>query len=407
MICITKKDSLKCGDIMDSLEVLNEMYFGKVPELLIAENLLNEFKEKCMKVKPFFEFSIDDKVFKKLKNDEMWIKLSNCFSKMFGFKAAYIELVEPSMLFTGNAYTYICPGTDEKYIPLMLSKTKQGNKKYKLEDVLGKAVIVNNKGFYIDKNQFPAVLITFISLDWFFRDNLTGGNILAVLLHEIGHNFTRIIHPIRGNTTSRIDERFADRFVAMYGYSTEYIEFFKIIPSLSSLRPFNFIINNIPILNLYLIWLMAHMELVFWQTMLFSNTFSPFFKAILLFLIKIPPDPHPLIKTRMKSQLEQLESDLKMKNLSPAMKKEIKEKIKETRKAMESSIKYDGTITGLGPWLLNLYMYFIEPFAPIDYLYDKYSEKTDSPDKVNEKLDSIYKGDRYDEKGEKITNGSR
>lgn len=37
----------------------------------------------------------------------------------------------------------------------------------------------------------------------------------------------------------------------------------------------------------------------------------------------------------MESHLEQFESDLKMQNLSPAMRKEVQLKIKETKKAMK------------------------------------------------------------------------
>jgi len=392
-------------------EVLNEMYFGKVPELLIAENLLNEIKEKCMRVKPFFEFSIDDKVFKKLKNDEIWIKLGNTLCKLFGFKAASVELLKPAVLSIGNAFTYIALGSKEDSLSVLEKKgknIKEIKDKYKIDDIIGKSIVVTNKGFHIDSTKFPAILITFISLDWFFKENFTGAHILSILLHEIGHNFTRLILPIRGfnHFQTRIDERFADRFVAMYGYSKEYIEFQREIPNLISvIRPLNFIINNIPILNLYVLWYFT--MIIFWK--LPFNLLNPVvsrFDKVFRFLLTII-DAHPIMKTRMESQLEQLESDLKMQNLSPAMRKEIQLKIKETKKAMNDTTKYDGSVTGLGPYFLNIYAYFIEPIAPIDWIWDNYCKEYDTANKVNRKLDRIYKGDRYNEKGEKITNGGR
>jgi hypothetical protein len=133
---------------------------------------------------------------------------------------------------------------------------------------------------------------------------------------------------------------------------------------------------------------------------------SPILRAIIA-LGFLFPDPHPIARKRIESQLEQLNSDLKQRNLSPSMRKELEEKIKETRKAIKGTIKHDGTITGLGPYIINLYNYFIEPFAPVEYVYDKYCDKTDSANIVNKKMNEIYKGKSYDEKGELITNGNR
>lgn len=62
---------------------------------------------------------------------------------------------------------------------------------------------------------------------------------------------------------------------------------------------------------------------------------------------------------------------------------------------------------GFGLVYLNLYAYFIEPIAPVDCILDEYYKEVDTVDKVNKKLDDIYKGKKYDKKGEEINIGCR
>lgn len=110
------------------------------------------------------------------------------FCKLLGFKAANVELLKPTMLTKGNAYTYIRLGSREDSSSVLKKKGKNNKEikeKYKLGDIIGKSIIITNKGFHIVSNNIPSILIIFISLDWFSKENFTGAHILSILLHEI------------------------------------------------------------------------------------------------------------------------------------------------------------------------------------------------------------------------------
>ena len=140
---------------MDNV-VLQEAYYGKLPELAKIEDLLGVISKK-VKANP------------KKCNPNRYPEnqqIQQLFCKLFGFKDTYLYW-EPFNY--GNAYTIAMNA-------LILFSDKK--------DAIIKR---DNKGYY-DKSR-KSVLTVYASVGLILTDNLTPGEILATILHEIGHNF--------------------------------------------------------------------------------------------------------------------------------------------------------------------------------------------------------------------------
>lgn len=138
-----------------------EDYIGKTKILIEAEKELNKVVPKLEgdytynKVKPLLDLPIAD--IKKALD-----KVSKAFCKQFGFKSCTINISAADA--TINAYT-ICNNTDIENMELNRSAS----------------------GYNIKKNSKFEVYITVNGP--FFNGLFTAGEIMAVLLHEVGHHF--------------------------------------------------------------------------------------------------------------------------------------------------------------------------------------------------------------------------
>lgn len=136
--------------------LLQEAYYGKLPELAKIEDLLGVISKKI---------KADPKKCNPNKYPEN-TQIEQLFCKLFGFKTTYLYW-EP---FTyGNAYTISMNAL------ILFSDKKDG------------IVKRDNKGYY-DKTG-KSVLTVYVSNGLIIRDNLTPRELLATILHEIGHNF--------------------------------------------------------------------------------------------------------------------------------------------------------------------------------------------------------------------------
>lgn len=152
-IIIENKEELYYGLLNE--QVMHEIYFGKNNELLEAERLIGKIRKLVTNKKTNM---------KKINEMDDVLAFNRIIKKLFGFKA-FALIIEPSIYI--NAYT----------IPI----SDNFNKLYN-----GKHLRATNKGF-----KYDGTLSAFVCIySSFFNDNMyTDNEILAVILHEIGHNF--------------------------------------------------------------------------------------------------------------------------------------------------------------------------------------------------------------------------
>lgn len=146
---------------------INEAYIGKTGPLLEIERQIGRLRAKYMG-KTFGADEVND--------DIELIKLNRMFEKFTGFNPFCLGVTTENVF---NAYTF--PVGSKLDIPVDLSKD----------------IKVSSKEFKMDPKK-EYCLITFIYSGLLFSDKFTDGEILAVILHEIGHNFAGGVIPQLG-----------------------------------------------------------------------------------------------------------------------------------------------------------------------------------------------------------------
>ena len=136
-------------------QVVQEAYFGKTPELQEAENILGRWRSKYMGTENMYITTAQA--------DSLYYDFCNKMADIFGFDEYLLILKGAAM---ANSATppigYLFTGQSAK-----VTKTKDG---YKYD---GSPIMVQ----YI----FPYMI---------FDPNYSDGEIMAICLHEIGHNFS-------------------------------------------------------------------------------------------------------------------------------------------------------------------------------------------------------------------------
>ena len=143
----------------------NEAYIGKTKLMLKAEKLIGELRKKYMNSTNGYKEIMN--MVGKINNDPILRKIEKCFEDEFNITDVYL-FIAPTTNFI-NAFT----------LPMHYDVTK-----YELiQNALKK-----KKGVKFDKRMELGFLVA-ITSSLLFLPNLSDGEILAILLHEIGHNF--------------------------------------------------------------------------------------------------------------------------------------------------------------------------------------------------------------------------
>lgn len=146
--------------------LLNEAYVGRTPTLELIDRKIAELKEAG----PL-------SVYHNMSRDKRIIELNRLFEKQFGMKIFSLNIINTEEI---DAYSHsmvyrldVC----EKYSPKELNKL----------------VKADSRGYYFVPNNELCVII-YMSTGLLFNDTFTSSEILAVLLHEIGHNFSNCLY---------------------------------------------------------------------------------------------------------------------------------------------------------------------------------------------------------------------
>lgn len=143
---------------MVTKELYQEAYYGKLPEFEKCEVLLDAIIERARK---------EGTTCNPMKYPEL-IKIENIFCKVFGFKSTVIYFIPYDS--TINAYT-IC----------LFSRMVLGEAKDFIEKRSDKGFYDNSHKSFLSIYCYTGLLMSTIGL--------TGKELLACMLHEVGHNF--------------------------------------------------------------------------------------------------------------------------------------------------------------------------------------------------------------------------
>lgn len=149
------------------LKILNEAYYGKTPPIMAIENHISKMR-KTYKMNP-----------EKVNASKEMKQLDAMIEDTFGFEGVSVGIKMSSI---PNACTY----------PI------SNNVFYKNP---GKCIISDRNGIkYLKDAKFYTII--YMNNGLFFNDDYTDGEVMALLLHEIGHNFQTAISPSSRNLTA-------------------------------------------------------------------------------------------------------------------------------------------------------------------------------------------------------------
>lgn len=201
---------LNINESQNNLQAINEVYFGKTKEILAIEKQLDLVRNKYMN-------RYLTNIF--VNNDPDLLKLNRMIEDYFGFGCFSLNIInEPTI----NSYT----------IPIDFRLREGGTGKIKSD------LIVNKNTFKFEKSA-DYTCIVYIYSGVIFNSEFTTGEVMAMILHEIGHNFYSAIN----NYSSGI---MVDLFVALRIIYDVYLIFFGLIsnPSVSLMGAKNLVIST-------------------------------------------------------------------------------------------------------------------------------------------------------------------
>lgn len=145
----------------EHVSYVNEAYFGKTTNLIKLEKCINELRQE-------YSFKRNYTATPEIK------RIEDCIKAQFGFDYVSLNIIPQNI---PNAFTYT--------LGIRFDIIK--------EDKLRKMVIADQKNGYRFRENNGFVLVVAIYGGVLANKNFTDAEIVAILLHEIGHNFADVI----------------------------------------------------------------------------------------------------------------------------------------------------------------------------------------------------------------------
>ena len=155
--------------IKPTSQPVDEAYIGKQANLLAMEKCIDRIRKKYYSKYDLLDLTL----LKNVENDPDWQRLVELIEEQFGFYSVTLTLfeIEPSLYgATPNACTYPL-----HYDPVYMAKLRPNLK-------------VDSKHIRYDKKAKFCTMIV-VNPKLMFSKEVTSGEVLAIILHEIGHNF--------------------------------------------------------------------------------------------------------------------------------------------------------------------------------------------------------------------------
>lgn len=147
-------------------QAVNEVYFGKTPELIAIENQLDIFRNKYMN-RYVFNMSVN--------SDSDLLKFDRMMEDFFGFGCFTLHIHNQAAC---NAFT----------LPVDYRYDYTNN---------GQDIIADKRGFKFKKEKDYSIILGIYS-GLIFNPDFTTEEIMACILHEVGHNFNASINRPNG-----------------------------------------------------------------------------------------------------------------------------------------------------------------------------------------------------------------
>ena len=414
--------------------LLNEVYIGETKQLIEAEKYLSKFRQRYM-----------GNILSTIKyyKDKDLIKCTEILQDFFGFGCLSFRIVQSDII---NAFTF----------PIDLRVDS---------DVLPhKTVSASSSGFKLNKQRDYAGFI-FVTSGLMFNEKYTDGEVMAAVLHEIGHNFFLSLNPsmIPFNSVinvaqlleffhGRIDYKIFNDGMKIRQAITDYLDknpsiittirdnllFFVALMKFASSKASNVInVLTLGIATLYTSGLLVVSKILrnpasflfmpyFYRHEKNADNFATIYgygeelssflakleslktnnnSRLILAMTKVPflsalysintsigyflisfIDPHPNAITRINDQLALLKREVDKEDISPKMKKRIKQDIIACEKQIDkaTSIDNDEDIADIGN---RLYSKIVQDLMKgrqfKDYLFNfNQNKKFDTYDKI-------------------------
>ena len=330
------------------MEVLLEVYFGKVIALQQLEDTIDQIRLKYGS-----NWTQDiSRIHKELNRDVLVKNMAKYIKNQFGFGEVIITISKSTKL---NAHTFgvMADKNGIAYID---------NDKVDLKETL----IKSSEGIRFDTRKVAPSMLIVISMGMMFSYLISTPELVAALLHEIGHSFSKAMIG-SDKFSGRMDEKFADQFATMYGYGTELT---TVLNKISVFKQYDSgltqALRTIPIVGVFVG---------------LSNIFGSFIDR------GIKDEVHPTIYRRSMDSIKQMEYDLsRSENLTRKQRLELENNIRRAK-------SYVSTFYDKPPYQADsVYRYWmknIEPRLYNEVKQDNYANLYGSVDIVNKRIESL------------------
>ena len=332
------------------MQVLQEMYFGKVIALQQLEDTINQIRIKYEKDADF-----SDAIYRKINRDPLIFKMAKYIKEQFGF-GEVIVTVNKDRKFRASTLSFLADKNGIAYVDDAVSGVD-------IKD----ALIVTREGIRYDNTKFSPNILILISMGFLFSKVVSSAELVAALLHEIGHSFSKAALG-SSQFNGRIDESFADKFATMYGYGPELN---SVLSKFSMKGIDDSSIQSIPIVNVFAGLKMISQSVI--GRVLGDN-------------------PHPTVNKRMQETIKQMEYDLKKaENLTPKQKKDLSDSIERAKASMD---QFYNDSPRAADTVYKFYMKNVESDLPMERSRDEHVDTYGNSEIIDRKLFSLYSGKR-------------
>ena len=325
--------------------IVQEAFFGKVIALRNLEQAIDNLKLKYSK--DWMKSPIRTK--SEISKDPIVSNMSKLIKDQFGFTEAIVTVA-----------------TTPQYTAQVLVLDDQGSLYNKRDETELASIVRTNEGlrFNNKKGKPPCVLVIF-SLSLLLSNQISSAEIVAGLLHELGHAFSKSTL-IDSNFNNRVDEKFADNFAIMYGYGPELSSILSKMSTHKQYEDFESL-RKIPIVNVFLGLKNIAQSLI--DRVVFTND-------------------HPVLYKRMSNTIAQLEYELEnnVKHLTPKQKKEIKSNIDQAKAQLS---QYYADTPYASDSLYKYYLKNIEPSLGKETRIENAADRVILADIMNQKINSM------------------
>ena len=326
------------------MEILQEVYIGKVNALRKVEKIIDELKLRYS-LKWFENIAT---VHREINKDLLIAQMGKHLQDQFGF---------------GEVLITISRDTNPNASTMTMLTDKMGNAYGDgLESVnLRSSIMLTKEGIRFDNRKVAPNILIIISMGMLLSSRIESAEVMAALLHEIGHSFSKATIGSK-EFDARIDEKFADQFVTMYGYGPELGSVLSKITTIHSEKSLK-IIRSIPIVNIFVG--LNNIRKSIWSRAINTNV-------------------HPTFNKRILDSIKQMEDDLNnTPNLTKSQRKELKDNIKRAKHTVEEF--YNNSID-IPDKIYKKYLRDIEPNLPKESKLDKHADLYGSNTLVHDRL---------------------